>query len=66
MERLSRAGTVMTTALWSGAVVPSSFTHLARWLEMGPDRLGDWRVSAAWAGAEMVLRIALSWHPDLQ
>ena len=33
---------------------------------MGPDRLSDWRVSAARAGAEMALRIALSWHPDLQ
>ena len=33
---------------------------------MGPDRLGEWRVSAARAGAEMALRFALSWHPDLQ
>ena len=66
MERLSRAGTAMTTALWLGSVEPNSFTRLARWLEMGPDRLGEWRVSAARAGAEMALRFALSWHPDLQ
>ena len=33
---------------------------------MGPDRLGEWRVSAARAGAEMALRFTLSWHPDLQ
>ena len=56
----------MTAALWPDSVQPSSFSRLARWLEMGPDRLGEWRVSAARAGAEMALRFALSWHPDLQ
>ena len=66
MERLSQAGTTMTTVLWPYSVHPCSFSHLARWLEMGPDRLGEWRVSAARAGAEMALRFALSWHPDLQ
>ena len=66
MERLSRAGTVMTTTLWPGASVPSSFTRLAHWLETGPDHLGESRVFAARAGAEMALRFALSWHPDLQ
>ena len=66
MERLSRAGTVMTMTLWPGAIVPSSFTRLAHWLETGPDHLGEWRVSAAHAGAEMALRFALSWHMDLQ
>ena len=65
MERLSRAGTAMRMALWPSAAVPSSFTRLARWLEAGPDRLGEWRVSAACAGAEMALRFALSGHPDL-
>ena len=66
MERLSQDGTAMTMALWPGAVVLSSFTRLARWLETGPDQLGGWRVSAARAVAEMVLWFALSWHPDLQ
>ena len=66
MERLSQAGTAMTAALWPDSVHPCSFSRLARWLDMGPDRLGEWRVSAARAGAEMVLRFALSWHPDLQ
>ena len=66
MERLSRAGTAMTAALWPDSVHPCSFSRLARWLEMGPDRLSNWRVSAAQAGAEMALRITLSWHPDLQ
>ena len=56
----------MMAALWPDSVVPSSFTRLARWLEVGLDRLGEWRVSAARAGAEMALRFALSWHPDLQ
>ena len=56
----------MTAALWPGAVVPRSFTRLAHWLETGPDCLCEWRVSAAHAGAEMALRFALSWHPDLQ
>ena len=32
---------------------------------MGPDRLGEWCVSAARAGAEMALQIAMSWHLDL-
>ena len=66
LGRLSQAGTAMTAALWPDSVQPSSFSRLARWLEMGPDRLGEWRVSAARAGAEMALRFALFWHPDLQ
>ena len=66
LGRLSQAGTAMTAALWPDSVQPSSFSRLARWLEMGPDMLGEWRVSAARAGAEMALRFALSWHPDLQ
>ena len=66
MERLSRAGTAMTAALWPDSVHPRSFLYQAHWLEMGPDRLSDWRVSAARAGAEMALRIALSWHLNLQ
>ena len=66
LGRLSQAGTAMTAALWPDSVQPSSFSRLARWLEMGPDRLGEWRVSAARAGAEMALRFTLSWHPDLQ
>ena len=66
MGWLSQAGTVMMATLWPDSVEPSSFTCLARWLEMGPDRLGEWRVSAARAGAEMALRFTLSWHPDLQ
>lgn len=56
----------MTASLWPDSVEPSSFTCLARLLEMGPDRLHEWRVSAARAGAEMALPFALSWHPDLQ
>ena len=65
MGRLSEAGAAMTAALWPGAVAPTSFTRLARWLEAGPDRLHEWRVSAARAGAEMALRFAVSWYPDL-
>ena len=41
MERLSRASTAMTTALWPDSVHPCSFSRLARWLEMGPDCLSD-------------------------
>ena len=66
MEWLSQAGTAMTAALWPDSVHPCSFSHLARWLVMGPDRLGEWRVFAARAGAEMALRFTLSWHPDHQ
>ena len=66
MERLSRAGTAMTAALWPDSVHPRSFSRLVCWLEMGLHRLSNWRVSAGRAGAEMALRIALSWHPDLQ
>ena len=65
LGRLSQAGIAMTAALWPDSVQPSSFSRLARWLGMGPDRLGEWRVSTARAGAEMALRFALSWHPDL-
>ena len=65
MERLSRAGTA-TEALWSDSVHPRSFSRLARWLEMGPDHLCEWRISATRAGTAMALRFVLSWHPDLQ
>ena len=65
LGRLSQAGTAMRAALWPDSIEPSSFTRLARWLEMGPDRLHEWRVSATRAGTEMVLRFVLSWHPDL-
>ena len=65
MGQLSRAGTAMTAALWPGAVMPNSFTWLGRWLEAGPDSLQEWWVSTACAGAEMALRFAMSWHPDL-
>ena len=43
MGWLSKAGTTMTAALRPDSVEPSSFMRLARWLEMGPDRL--WRVA---------------------
>ena len=65
MGRLSQAGAAMMAALWPGAVTLNSFTRLAWWLEAGPDRLHQWRGSAARAGAEMALRFAVSWHPDL-
>jgi len=66
LEWMSQAGTVMTAALWPDSLQPRSFSRLARWLEMGPDRLSEWRVSAARADGEMALWFALSWHPDLQ
>ena len=65
LGRLCQVGTAMTTALWPDSVQPSSFSRLAHWLDVGPDRLGEWRVSATRAGAEMALRFTLSWHPDL-
>ena len=59
MGWLSEAGVAMTAALWLGSVAPNNFTRLARWLEAGPDRLHEWRVSAARAGAEIALRFAV-------
>ena len=47
MGWLSQASTAMMAALWPGSVTPTSFTRLVRWLEMGPDRLHEWRVFAA-------------------
>ena len=55
LGRLSQAGTAMTAALWPDSIEPSSFTCLARWLDMGPDRLHEWHVSVARADAEMAL-----------
>ena len=64
MARLSEAGAGMMAALWPGAVMPNSFSQLARWLEAGLERLHARRVSAARAGAEMALRFVY-WYPDL-
>ena len=63
--RVSSAGVGLTAALWPGGVAPNSFTCMARWLEAEPERLHAWRVSAARAGADMVLRFVMSWYPDL-
>ena len=65
MGWLSQAGKAMTVALWTGSVASNSFTRLERWLEVGPDWLHDWRISAARAGTEMALKFTMSWHPDL-
>ena len=65
MCRLFDAGLGMVSGLWPDAVVPSTVSRLARWLEAGVERLGLWRASAARAGAETALRFVVSWYPGL-
>ena len=65
MRRLVDAGLGMVSGLWPDAVVPSTVSRLARWLEVGVERLGLWRASAARAGAETALRFVVSWYPGL-
>jgi hypothetical protein len=38
---------------------------LVRWLENAPDRLLDWKESAARAGADMALSFMLSWYEEV-
>ena len=51
--------------LWPTETLPSELANLVKWLEGAPDRLLDWKESAARAGADMALSFVLSWYEEV-
>ncbi|KAK1642027.1 hypothetical protein QYE76_059832 [Lolium multiflorum] len=51
--------------LWPTETLPGEIANLVKWLESAPDRLLDWKDSAAHAGADMALSFVLSWYEDV-
>ena len=51
--------------LWPGTEVPTVVEELAKRLEKTKVRLGEWRASAARAGADEVLQFVLSWYEGI-
>ena len=51
--------------LWPTETLPDELANLIKWLEKAPDRLLDWKDSAAPAGADMALSFVLSWYDEV-
>jgi hypothetical protein len=51
--------------LWPTETLPGELTNLVKWLNTAPDRLLDWRESAARAGTDMALSFVLSWYEEV-
>jgi hypothetical protein len=51
--------------LWPTETLPADLAHLVKWLETAPDRLLDWKESAARTGADMALSFMLSWYEEV-
>jgi hypothetical protein len=51
--------------LWPTEMPPDELANLVKWLENAPDRLLDWKESAARAGADMALSFVLSWYKEV-
>jgi hypothetical protein len=51
--------------LWPTETLPADLAHLVKWLETAPDRLLDWKESAARTGANMALSFMLSWYEEV-
>jgi hypothetical protein len=57
---LRKAAEELYRLLWPTETLPAEIANLVRWLESAPDRLCDWKASAARAGANMALSFVLS------
>jgi hypothetical protein len=51
--------------LWPTETPPSEHADLVKRLQDGPDRLLDWKDSAARAGADIALSFMLSWYEEV-
>ncbi|KAM0900838.1 hypothetical protein ACQ4PT_020367 [Festuca glaucescens] len=51
--------------LWPTETLPGELANLVKWLDTAPDRLLDWKESAARAGADMALSFVLSWYEEV-
>jgi hypothetical protein len=50
--------------MWPTETLPGDLANLIKWLENAPDRLLDWKESAARSRAEMALSFMLSWYEE--
>ncbi|KAM0929385.1 hypothetical protein ACQ4PT_001487 [Festuca glaucescens] len=62
---LRQAAEELFRLLWPTVTLPSELANLVRWLEGAPDRMLDWKESAARAGADMALSFVLSWYEEV-
>lgn len=60
------AAKVAFQALWPDTELPTSPSELAEWLGDSAGRLGEWRESAARAGADEALAFVLSWYEKIE
>ena len=62
---LRQAAEEVYRLLWPTETLPGDIANLVKWLETAPDRLCDWKESAARAGADMALSFVLSWYEEV-
>lgn len=62
---LRQAAEELYRMLWPMETLPGELANLIKWLEKAPDRLLDWKDSAARAGAGMALSFVLSWYDEV-
>jgi hypothetical protein len=62
---LRKAAEELYRLLWPTEMLPGELANLVKWLESAPDRLLDWKESAARAGADMALSFVLSWYEEV-
>ncbi|KAM0885648.1 hypothetical protein ACQ4PT_030216 [Festuca glaucescens] len=62
---LRQAAEELFRLLWTTETLPGEVINLVKWLENVPDRLLDWKESAARAGADMALSFVLSWYEEV-
>ena len=62
---LRQAAEELYRLLWPTEMLPGELANLVKWLENAPDRLLDWKESAAHAGADMALSFVLSWYEEV-
>jgi hypothetical protein len=62
---LRRAAEELYRLLWPTETLPGDLANLIKWLENAPDRLLDWKESAARAGANMALSFVVSWYDEV-
>ncbi|KAK1613914.1 hypothetical protein QYE76_019431 [Lolium multiflorum] len=64
-HELRQAAEDLFQMLWPTETPPSELADLVKRLRDGPDRLLDWKDSAARAGADIALSFVLSWYEEV-
>jgi hypothetical protein len=64
-HELRQAAGDLFQMLWPTETPPGDLAVLVKQLQEGPDRLLDWKDSAARAGAEIALSFVLAWYEEV-